>query len=172
MRLLPALRAAALALLALAALPAAAEDSALLIQLQPDGHYRVWHSDGPSRLHESVLLELEAGARPEGGPVMQTLRGPAQAFETKEGVVIELPQAGADNRLFFDRDGCGGVKVWHAAGSTYPTEDELTELVLSALPEGGKRVKVGNTYARAFTTRVGVIAAIWKPIRRGLPGVK
>lgn len=172
MRLLPALRAAAFALLALAALPAAADDTALLIQLQPDGSYRVWHSEGASRLSEAVMLELEAGARPEGGPVLQTLRGPAQAFETKEGVVIELPQAGADNRLFFDRDSCGGVKVWHAAGSTYPTEDELTELVLSALPEGGKRIKVGDTWARAFTTRVGVIAAIWKPVKRRLPGVK
>lgn len=171
MRLAPLLRAALLLLPALA-LPAAAEDTALLIQLQPDGHYRVWHSDGPSRLPEPLLLELEADARPGGGPVMQTLRGPAQAFETKEGVVIELPQAGEDNRLFFDRDGCGGVKVWHAAGTLYPTEEELTELVLTALPEGGQRIKVGDTYARAFTTRVGVIAAIWKPVRRGLPGVK
>jgi len=171
MRLAQLRRAAALLLTALA-LPAAAEDTALLIQLQPDGRYRVWHSDGPSRLPEPVLLELEASAQPEGGAVMQTLRGPAQAFTTKEGVVIELPQAGEDNRLFFDRDGCGGVKVWHAAGSTYPAEDELTELVLTALPEGGQRVRVGNTWARAFTTRVGVIAALWKPVRRALPGVK
>lgn len=171
MPLATALRAAALLLLAWA-LPAAAEDTALLIQLQPDGGYRVWHSDGPSRLPEPQLLELEAGARPEGGPVMQTLRGPAQAFETREGVVIELPQAGEDNRLFFDRDGCGGVKVWHAAGTTYPTEEELTELVLTALPEGGPRIKVGATYARAFTTRVGVIAALWQPLRRQPPGVK
>ena len=171
MRLRRALR-AAFVLLALAVGAAAAEDTALLIQLQPDGRYRVWHSDGPSRLPEPLLLELEAGARTEGGPVMQTLRGPAQAFETKEGVVIELPQAGEDNRLFFDRDGCGGVKVWHAAGTLYPTEDELTELVLTALPEGGRRIRVGDTWARAFTTRVGVIAAIWKPVKRRLPGVK
>ncbi len=60
--------------------------------------------------------------------------------------------------------------MWHAAGSTYPAEDELTELVLTALPEGGQRVRVGNTWARAFTTRVGVIAALWKPVRRALPG--
>lgn len=171
MRFDSALRAAALLLLGWI-LPAAAEDTALLIQLQPDGHYRVWHSEGASRLPEPVLLELEAGARPDGGPVMQTLRGPAQAFETREGVVIELPQAGEDNRLFFDRDGCGGVKVWHAAGTLYPTEDELTELVLTALPEGGRRIRVGDTWARAFTTRVGVIAAVWKPVKRSLPGVK
>ena len=167
----PVLRAAALLLLAVA-LPAAAEDTALLIQLQPDGHYRVWHSDGPSRLPEPLLLELEASALAEGGPPMPTLHGPAQAFETQEGVVIELPQAGEDNRLFLDHDGCGGVKVWHAAGATQLTEEELTELVLTALPEGGKRVRAGDTYARAFTTRVGVIAAIWKPARRGLSGVK
>ena len=121
--------AAAVAAAALA-LPAAAEDTALLIQLQPDGHYRVWHAGGPASLSEDEVLALEASAMPEGGRQIVTSAGLARAFDT---------------------------------GTVRPTEEELTELVLTALPEGGKRVSVGRLHAKAYSTKFGVIAVIWKP---------
>lgn len=157
---------------ALASTPARADDNALLIQLQQDGSYRVWHSEGATHLPEQELLELEASARPEGGEIMQTLRGPAQAFDTRDGVVIDIPGAGTDRRLLIDRDLCGALKIWHADGPTHLTDDELTELVLTALPEGGKRIKVGTTHAKGYSTRIGVIAVIWKPVARPFPGTK
>lgn len=145
------------------ALPAAAEDTALLIQLQPDGHYRVWHAGGPATLSEDEVLALEASAMPEGGRQIVTSAGLARAFDTPNGVLIRLPALGPDRTLLIDRDGCGGIKVWQSQGTVRPTEEELTELVLTALPEGGKRVSVGRLHAKAYSTKFGVIAVIWKP---------
>lgn len=43
---------------ALLALPAGAEDTALLIQLRPDGRYTVWHAGDASPLGENEILSL------------------------------------------------------------------------------------------------------------------
>ncbi|MBI4988971.1 MAG: hypothetical protein HZC23_09145 [Rhodocyclales bacterium] len=148
------------------AFAAAAEDTALLVQIQPDGRYRVWHAGGKSPLNEDEILALEAAASPEGGRRMLTAAGLAQAYDTPNGILIRLPALGPDRTLLIDRDGCGGIKVWHSQGTVNPTDDELTELVLTALPEGGKRVAVGQFHAKAYSTKFGVIAAIWKPVVR------
>lgn len=157
LRIFAALAAAALVL------PAAAEDTALLIQIQPDGRYRVWHAGAPSPLGDEDILALEAGATPEGGRKLVTAAGLAQAFDTPNGVLIRLPALGPDKSLLIDRDGCGGIKVWHAQGTENPTDEELTELVLTALPDGGKRIALGRLHAKAYSTKIGVIAVIWKP---------
>ena len=158
-------RLVAVAIAALA-LPAAAEDTALLIQLQPDGRYHVWHAGGPSPLSEDEILVLEASAIPEGGRNVVTSAGLPRAYDTSNGVLIRLPALGPDRTLLIDRDGCGGIKVWQSQGTVHPTDDELTELVLTALPDGGKRVAVGKLHAKAYSTRIGVIAAIWKPVAK------
>ena len=146
-----------------------AADNALLIQLRQDGSYKVWHSAGASQLPDDDLLDLEASARPEGGDVMKTDLGRAQAFETKQGIVIELPDARSDKRLLLDRDPCGGLKVWHDEGAAHLSDDILTELVLTALPDGGTRIKVGENVVKGYTVERGVIAVIWRPVRRGTP---
>ena len=156
------------AIAALLTFPAAAEDTALLIQVRPDGRYTVWHAGGQSPLGEEEIGALEASARPEGGRSMLTAAGLARAFETPNGVLIRLPALGPDRALLIDHDGCGGIKVWHDRGDVNLTEDELTELVLSALPEGGKNVVLGQYHAKAYSTKIGVIAAIWRP--RARPG--
>lgn len=156
------------AIAALLTFPAAAEDTALLIQVRPDGRYTVWHAGGQSPLGEEEIGALEASARPEGGRSMLTAAGLARAFETPNGVLIRLPALGPDRALLIDHDGCGGIKVWHDRGEVNLTEDELTELVLSALPEGGKNVVLGQYHAKAYSTKIGVIAAIWRP--RARPG--
>jgi hypothetical protein len=153
------------AAVALSTWAALAADTPLLIQLQPDGKYRVWHSEGETHLSDDELLTLAASARPEGGETIQVSAGPARAYELPLAVLIEIPGAMTDKALLVDRDECGGIKVWHGAGAAKLSEDELTELVLTAVPGGGKRVLVGKDYAKAFTTRLGVVAMIWKPAR-------
>lgn len=143
-----------------------AMDTALLIQIRPDGRYTVWHAGGQSPIGEDEIGALEASARPEGGRSMLTTAGMARAFDTPNGILIRLPALGADRSLLIDHDGCGGIKVWHDRGDVNLTEDELTELVLSALPEGGKNVVLGRYHAKAYTTKIGVIAAIWKPVAK------
>ena len=154
------------AIAALFAFPAAAEDTALLIQIRPDGRYTVWHASGQSPLSDDEIGALEASAKREGGRSMLTAAGMARAFETPNGVLIRLPALGPDRSLLIDHDGCGGIKVWHDRGDVDLTEDELTELVLSALPEGGKNVVLGKYHAKAYSTKIGVIAAIWRPVPR------
>jgi hypothetical protein len=155
------------AIAALIVLPAAAaEDTALLIQLRPDGRYTVWHAGGTSPLSDEEISALEATARPEGGKATLTVAGLAQAYETPSGVLIRLPALGPEKTILVDHDGCSGLKVWHAQGEVNLTEDELTELVLSALPEGGRNIALGKLHAKAYSTRIGVVAAIWKPVLR------
>jgi hypothetical protein len=161
---LPRLIAAAFA--ALLSLPAMAEDTALLIQIELGGRYTVWHAGGKSPLSEEEISALEATARPEGGRPTLTTAGLAQAFETDKGMLVRLPALGPEKTLLIDHDGCGDIKVWHAQGDVNLKEDELTELVLSALPEGGKNVVLGKYHAKAYSTRIGVIAAIWKPVAK------
>lgn len=145
---------------------AAENNTTLLVQIEPDGRYRVWHSTGAAQLNEDELLALAASARPEGGEPMNTSAGPAVAYDTRQGVVVALKNGGSDDRLLVDRDDCGGVKVWHAGGTVPLGDDDLTELMLTALPGGGKRIPVGKQVARGFTTRLGVIVLLWRPAAR------
>lgn len=150
----------------LAANAAAAADNGLLIQTVPGGGYRVWHTEGATNLSEDEILMLAAGATPEGSELQRISAGPARAFQTGNGVIIELPEAAADRRLLVDRDACGAVKVWHSDGTTQLSDDQLTELVLSALPGGGRPVKVDGNYAKAFITPLGYAVVIWAPVKR------
>ncbi len=145
----------------IAATAAGATDNVLLIQMQPGGRYLVWHTEGESRISEDEIMALEASAKPGGGEEVPTSAGPARAYETSDGVMIRLPAAKSDKALLFDRDDCGHVRVWHAAGATNLSEDQITDIVMSALPEGGKRITVGNYYVKAFLTKLGVTAALW-----------
>lgn len=137
-----------------------AEDSVLLIQTGPEG-YRVWHGRGVSQLTEDEAIEVMASARPEGGEVVATRLGPALAYELPAGIVIRLPAAPSDRELLVERDACGHVKTWHSEGTTQLTEAELTEIVLSALPEGGPRLRFGNRYVKAFVGKLGITATLW-----------
>jgi hypothetical protein len=158
------------ALAALAALlicnSASAVDNALLIQVEPGGGYRVWHAEGTTVLSEDEILMLAAGATPEGGTLQSVSAGPARAFRTGGSVIIELPEAATDRRLLVDRDACGAIKVWHAEGETRLTEEQLTELVISALPGGGRPIKVDGRYAKAFITELGYAVVLWAPVKR------
>lgn len=149
------------------ALAANADDNTLLIQHQPDGSFRVWHIEGETELTDLELQTLEASASPEGGEPMQTAAGLARAIDTGDGIVrIEIPGAPRDKALLIDRDACGGVRAWHAAGQTLLTDGQLTDLVVAAAPGGGKTFMLGDRRAKAFTTRLGVIAVMWKPVER------
>jgi hypothetical protein len=150
----------------LAAQVAGAADNALLIQLQPDGHYKLWHTEGVTSLSDDEVLSLAATARPEGGDPQVVAAGTARAFETSQGVVISIPEAAADKMLLIDRDDCGAIKLWHAEGSTLLTEEQMTDLVISALPGGGRPVAVGGRYAKAYITRLGYTVVVWKPVVR------
>jgi hypothetical protein len=143
-----------------------AADNSLLIQVEPGGGYRVWHTEGATQLSEDEILMLAAGATPEGSALQSISAGPARAFQTGNGVVIEVPEAASDRKLLVDRDACGAIKVWHADGATQLTEEQMTELVLAALPGGGKLVKVDGRYAKSFVTPLGYAVVIWAPVKR------
>jgi hypothetical protein len=140
---------------------AGAADNVLLIQMQPGGHYKVWHTEGESRLTDDEVMALEVTARPGGGEEIQTSIGPARVYESSDGVTISLPEARTDKAVLIDRDGCGHVRVWHAAGATNLSEDQITDIFMSALPEGGKRINVGTYHVKAFITNLGVTATLW-----------
>lgn len=150
----------------LAASLAVAADNSLLIQIEAGGGYRVWHTEGPTQLSEDDILMLAAGATPEGSALQPVSAGPARAFQTGNGVIIELPEAASDHKLLVDRDACGAVKVWHSEGETQLTEEQMTELVITALPGGGKLVKVDGRYAKSFVTPLGYAVVIWAPVKR------
>jgi hypothetical protein len=143
-----------------------AADNTLLIQLGTDGHYRVWHVEGETHMSEEEILAVSAGAKPEGGEPARVAAGTARGFQTDHGVVIEIPDAKSDRALLVDRDECGAIKVWHAEGATILTEEQTTELVLSALPGGGRPVKVAGRYAKAFVVPLGYAVVIWQPVVR------
>lgn len=142
-----------------------AADNVLLIQMQSGGHYRVWHTEGESRLSDDEVMTLEVSARPEGGVEMPTAVGPARAYETSDGVVIALPAASSDKAVLVDRDGCGHIRLWHSVGTTHFTEEQITDIFLSALPEGGRRLAVGGWNVKAFITRLGVTATLWRAVK-------
>ena len=140
---------------------AAAADNVLLIQMRPEGHYQVWHTEGESQLSDDEVMALEVTAKPEGGEETPTSAGPARAYQTRDGVAIGLPAARNDKAVLIDRDSCGHIRLWHSAGTTDLSEDQITDIVISALPEGGKRLVVGNFHVKAFITKLGVTAALW-----------
>lgn len=152
--------------LMLASLAANAADNTLLIQIEPSGKYRVWHTEGENMLDEEDVHALTDVATAEGGEPVRTAAGMASARRTPNGIVVSLHDKQVDNRLLIDRDDCGGTKLWHSEGATLLRDEELTELVLTALPEGGERMKIGDRYARAFTGRIGVVAVLWEPVKR------
>lgn len=153
--------------LAASALAANAADNLLLIQHEASGGFKVWHAEGETQLADVELQTLEASAKPGGGEPVQTAAGPARAFETESGViVVEVPAALHDKTLMIDRDACGGAKIWHSVGTTVLSDEHLTELVIAALPGGGKTIMLGGNRAKAYTTRLGVVAIIWPPVKR------
>lgn len=145
---------------------ARAADNVLLVQQGPEG-FVVWHVEGESRLSDDELMEIMATATPEGGKEMATPVGPARAYELPAGILIRLPAAPRDKALLVDRDACGHIIVWHAAGTTQLTDAELTDVMLSALPEGGTRLRLGDRYAKAFLGKLGVTVTLWKvPVKQ------
>ncbi len=149
-------------LAALMAMSAAnAADNVLLIQLQAGGGFRVWHTEGESRLSDDEIMELEVTAKPGGGEVTQTSAGPARVFESGEGVTISLLEAKTDKALLIDRDDCNHVRVWHSAGATNLSDDQIADIFISAVPGGGKRLSVGPYHVKAFLTKLGVTATLW-----------
>jgi hypothetical protein len=149
-------------LLCLCALGAQAEDNVLLIQTGPQG-YVVWHTEGETRFSDDEVLDLMVTAQPGGGEVMPTRYGPAIAFvEGEAGVIIRLPGVERDRALLVDRDACGHAVVWHAEGKTQLSEAELTEIAVSALPDGGPRLRLGDRYAKAFLGKLGITVTLWR----------
>lgn len=141
---------------------AVAADNVLLIQLQPDGSFRVWHNEGETNITDEEAIELDALARPEGSDPVPSTAGPANVFLTdKDEVIIRFPEAKRDAALLVDRDNCGHVRLWHADGETQLGEEALLDIVLSALPGGGRRLEIGGLYAKGYQTRYGVTAVLW-----------
>lgn len=147
--------------LALAAAAVGAEDNVLLVQTGPQG-FVVWHVEGESVMPDDNILEVMATATPEGGMEMATPLGRARAFELPEGTLIRLLDARRDAALLVDRDACGHVIVWHADGATQLSDTQLTDIVMSALPEGGPRLRLNGSYAKGFIGRLGVTITLWK----------
>lgn len=141
--------------------PAAADDNVLLIQLRPGGGFTIWHTEGETDLPEHEAIALEATATPEGGAEMSTSFGPARAFQTESGVVIRIPSAPRDNALLVDRDNCGHVRLWHAAGTNNISEDEATDIYMSAEPGGGKRLVLRDRHVKAYLGPLGATASFW-----------
>lgn len=154
----------ALGLLACLSAGVAAENSNILIQLQPGGGFRVWHAEGASVLDDEEVMLLDAEAEPGGSRAIATGLGPARARRTELGVIIEIEQAVKDKALLVDRDACGHLKTWHADGDTRLTADQVADLYMSALPGGGPRLGLDDgRSAKGFMTTLGVMVAIWKP---------
>lgn len=155
---------------ALSGMPAHAADNALLIQMEAAGKFRVWHAEGETNLTEQELSQLEVNAAPEGGSAIETRFGPARAYETADGIVVKLPNAQRDKRLLLDRQACSDLKAWHAEGATQLTDDQVADLVVTAAPNGGTTLTVGGYQARAYSTKLGVLAMLWKKVvRQPLP---
>jgi hypothetical protein len=161
---------AAILAIAIVAPPAAADGAAtlgsVLIQAAADGKFRVWTSDGESVLSENELLILEGTAVPEGGPPLGTRFGPARAFETPDGIVVELPDAPRDKALLLDHDACTAIRAWHAARTSVLSDDQLADVYLSAAPDGGRTLQIGQRLVKAYATRLGVKAVFWTPLQK------
>lgn len=143
-----------------------AEDNVLLVQTGPTG-FTVWHTEGRSQMPDDDVLEIMASALPDGGEVISSPLGAARAYELSAGIRIELQEAKVDRALLVDRDACGHIRVWHAEGTTRLPDDMLTDIVMSALPEGGPRLRFGDRYAKGFIGKLGVTISLWQ-----VPGSK
>ena len=140
---------------------AQAAGETLLIQLQPDASYHIWYNTGPRHLPDEELNQLATTATVEGSEVTTTSAGEARAYQQAHAILIAFADRQADDRLLLDRDACGGMRVWHSSGHHELSDNDLTDLVVSALPDGGKRVVLGRRYGKAFQTSLGVVAVIW-----------
>ena len=157
---------AMLFVLALGSAGAQAQSSNLLIQLPPGGGYRIWHADGPSVLSDEDILLLDSMAEVQGSAPIPTSLGAARARRTELGVIIELTEANIDKTLLVDRDACGHLKTWHVDGGKPLTDDQTTDLVMSALPGGGPRLVLDpEHHAKSFITAIGIMVAVWTPRR-------
>ena len=143
-----------------------AADNVLLIQMQPGSQYKVWHTEGESMPTDDEVMTLEVEAKPEGSAAISTAAGPARAFATANGVTIQLPDAKTDTAVLVDRDSCGHIRLWHAAGTTNLTEEQITDIYMSATAEGGKRIAVGDWNVKAFITQLGVTATLWRATKK------
>lgn len=157
---------AAIVLTAMIMSPAGAAGDNLLIQIQHDGRYQVWHSEGVTTISEEDALAVAATARPEGGEPQAIAGGRARGLQTEHGVVIEMIDAAHDSRLLFDRDACGAVRIWHSEGESRLSEEQITELVMSALPGGGPRLTFNGRHAKAYITPLGYAVVLWTPVAR------
>jgi hypothetical protein len=119
-----------------------------------------------TQISEEEVLAVAATAKPEGGDPVPVTAGRARAFQTETGVIIEMLDAKADRNLLVDRDDCGAIKLWHSEGPTHLTDDQMTELVLSALPGGGRRLTFDGRHAKAYITPLGYVVVIWKAVVR------
>ncbi len=155
-----------LGVVAMACAGALAADEALLIQMEKDGKFRVWHVEGATNLTELELGLLEANASPEGSDVLVTAHGPARSYWTPEGIQVVLPEAKSDKKLLLDHPACSELKAWHSEGETQLTENQLSDLVGSAAQDGGPTITVGGYQAKAFLTRLGITATLWKKVSR------
>jgi hypothetical protein len=154
------LRVLALTLALFIAAPLWAEDNVLLVQTGPQG-FVVWHTEGQSQLDDDEVIELMGTATPAGGEETSTPLGPARAYEMPEGILIRLLAAQRDKALLVDRDACGHVQLWHAEGATQLTDAQLSNVVMSALPEGGPRIRLNGKYAKGFIGKLGVTITLW-----------
>lgn len=154
------------ALLVLLPLAAVAQSTNLLIQMQSGGAYQIWHGEGPSVLDDDEVMLLYSLAEPQGSAPVTTALGAARARRTAQGVVIDLLDVATDKALLVDHDACGHIKTWHAEGGTPLTEEQATDLVLAAVPGGGRRLALDEQRnAKSFLTDLGVMVAIWRPLK-------
>lgn len=147
-------------------LAAAAQSTNLLIQVQSGGAYRIWHGAGPSVLEDDEVMLLYSLAEPQGSAPVATALGAARARSTGQGVVIDLLDVATDKALLVDHDACGHIKTWHAEGGMSLTEEQATDLVLAAVPGGGRRLVLDEQHhAKSFLTDLGIMVAIWRPLK-------
>ena len=137
----------------------------LLLQTGAQGT-TVWHTEGTSQLDDDAILEIIASATPEGGPELNTSLGSVRAYAVPEATLIRFAAVMEDNALLVERDACGHIKTWHAAGKTQLTAVEIDEILLTALPGGGKRLAFGDRYAKGFLNNLGVTVTLWRIPRK------
>lgn len=138
----------------------------VLIQQTPENGFIVWYKDGDSTLEDDEIHAIETAATPEGSAPQPTSGGIASARVVRNHVEIRLENARGVRHLLVDRDSCGHVKLWHGTGKRVLEDDQIADLYLHAVPDGGKSMQVGEYQARSFLTKLGVIATFWRPAKR------